>query len=30
MEKYQAKLIFVYSTCILGVIGDALLRKNNR
>ena len=24
MEKYQAKLIFVYSTCIVGVIGDDL------
>jgi len=24
LEKYQAKLIFVYSTCIVGVIGDDL------
>ncbi|MBP2628389.1 MAG: nitrogenase MoFe cofactor biosynthesis protein NifE [Firmicutes bacterium] len=24
VEKYQAKLIFVYSTCIVGVIGDDL------
>ncbi|WP_378956538.1 nitrogenase iron-molybdenum cofactor biosynthesis protein NifE [Pelosinus sp. sgz500959] len=24
MEKYRAKLIFVYSTCIVGVIGDDL------